>query len=85
MKTIEEAISAASKCLEGAGVENPRLESEFLMAACLQMPRAYVILNRHHVLADDKIRTLRNWLREREKRKPLAYVTREQPFAISIS
>jgi release factor glutamine methyltransferase len=80
MKTIEQAIQAASKCLERVGVENPRLESEFLIAAFLQMPRTRLVLNRHQELQAQKIRALGHWLRERQKRKPLAYVTGEQPF-----
>src|SRR5256885_1257183 len=80
IKTIEQAIQAASKCLAGVGIENPRLESEFLMSAFLQIPRTHLILQRHETLSAQKIRALRGWLREREKRKPLAYVTGEQPF-----
>jgi release factor glutamine methyltransferase len=80
MKTVEQAICAASKCLEGVGVENPRLESEFLIAAFLKMPRTHLVLNRHQALPDQKIRALRGWVRERQMRKPLAYVTGEQPF-----
>jgi release factor glutamine methyltransferase len=80
MKTIEDAIEAAARCLSGVGVENPRLESEFLVAACLQMPRTHLVLARGQALPLGQIRTLRGWLREREKRKPLAYVTGEQPF-----
>lgn len=80
MKTIEEAIQAASDCLESVGIEDSRVESEFLIAAFLHMPRTRLILNRHQRLQEKKIRGLRSWLRERQKRKPLAYVTGEQPF-----
>jgi release factor glutamine methyltransferase len=80
MKTIEEAIRAASTCLEAVGVENPRLESEFLVAAFLQVPRTRLLFDRHQALPEPKIRALRSWVRERQKRKPLAYVTGEQPF-----
>jgi len=80
MKTIEEAIQAASRCLLEVGVENPRLESEFLVAACLKVPRTQLILNRHQRLTAEKIRAVQNWLNERQQRKPLAYVSGEQPF-----
>jgi release factor glutamine methyltransferase len=80
MKTIEEAIEAASRCLSGVGIENPVLESEFLIAAFLQTPRTRLILNRRQRLDPGQVRSLRQWLRAREKRKPLAYISGEQPF-----
>jgi release factor glutamine methyltransferase len=80
MKTIDQAIDAASRCLAAVGVENAQLESEFLVAAFLQMPRTWLVLNRRHALAPHQIRSLRGWLKKRQQRKPLAYVTGEQPF-----
>jgi len=80
MKTIEQAITAASRCLANVGVENARAESEFLVAACLGVPRLRLVLDRKQLLSPPQVRTLRVWLREREKRKPLAYVAKEQPF-----
>ncbi len=56
------------------------MESEYLVAACLRMSRARLVLNRREMLPERQIRVLRSWLREREKRKPLAYITGEQPF-----
>ncbi len=45
IKTIEQAIQATSKCLEGVGLENPRMESEFLIAALLRIPRTHLIIH----------------------------------------
>ena len=56
MKTIEAAIRAASRCLNGVGIENARMESEFLVAACLKVPRTHLILHRKERLPADKIR-----------------------------
>src|SRR5690349_12136369 len=80
MKTIEEAIQAASRCLNGVGIENARLESEFLVAACLNVPRMRLILNRFQPFPAHKIRSIQEWLEQRQQRKPLAYVSGEQPF-----
>jgi release factor glutamine methyltransferase len=80
MKTIEEAIQAASTCLKDVGVEDPRLESEFLLAAFLHISRTRVILDRHQALPSVQISAFQAWLQERQKRKPLAYVSGEQPF-----
>jgi len=80
VKTIEEAIQAASRCLTGVGIENARLESEFLVAACLKVPRTHLVLHRHEGLSKEKVRAVRRWLYERQKRKPLAYVCGEQFF-----
>ena len=80
MKTIEQAITTAAQCLREVGIENPRMESEFLLAALLQVSRTRVILNRHQTLPKTKMKAFRVWLQERQKRKPLAYVSGEQPF-----
>jgi release factor glutamine methyltransferase len=80
MKTIEEAIQAASQCLDNVGIENPRIESEFLIAACLKVPRTHLVLHREQRLTADKIKAVQSWIKERQKRKPLAYVSGEQPF-----
>jgi release factor glutamine methyltransferase len=80
VKTIEEAILAASRCLAGVGIDNPTLESEHLIAAYLRVSRTRLVLNRRQVLPNSQIRMLRTWLHEREKRKPLAYIAGEQPF-----
>jgi release factor glutamine methyltransferase len=80
MRTIEEAVQAASSCLNGVGIEDARLESEFLVAACLQVPRTHLILHRQERLSTEKIRAVQAWLTQRQKRKPLAYVSGEQPF-----
>src|SRR4029077_3103683 len=80
MKTIEQAIDAASRCLAGVGIENPVMESEYLVATCLNISRTRLVLNRRQMLPERQVRVLRTWLREREKRKPLAYIAGEQPF-----
>jgi release factor glutamine methyltransferase len=80
MKTIEEAIQDATRCLDGVGIENARLESEFLLAACLQVPRTHLILHRQKCLSTEKIRAVQAWLNQRQRRKPLAYVSGEQSF-----
>jgi len=80
MRTIEEAVQAATRCLNGVGIENAREESEFLVATCLKVQRAQLIWHRHRRLPENKIRAVQAWLNERQKRKPLAYVSGEQPF-----
>lgn len=80
MRTIEQAIQTACQCLREVGLEDPRMESEFLVAALLRMPRGHLILNRHRAISVAKLRSLQDWLGQRQKRKPLAYVTGEQPF-----
>jgi len=88
VKTIEQAIEAASRCLAGVGIENPILESEHLIAAFLQTSRTRLVLHRREELATRQVRALRRWFHEREKRKPLAYISGEQPFrdlSLSVS
>ncbi len=80
MKTVEQAIQAASQCLKSVGIPNARLESEFLVASYLQIPRTRLLLCRNEELPPQVIDGLKEWIQEREQRKPLAYVTGEQPF-----
>jgi release factor glutamine methyltransferase len=80
MKTLEEAIRASSECLAAAGLEDARRESEHLLAALLKISRSELIFRRHERLPANRFQSLQRWLRQRQERKPLAYVCGEQPF-----
>jgi release factor glutamine methyltransferase len=78
--TIQDALTDATQRLSAAGVETPRVDSEFLLAALLGQSRSDVLLHRDEPLPAVHANRLNDWLKERSRRKPLAYVTGEQPF-----
>jgi len=80
MITIGEALRTSARRLERVGIEEYRVESEYLVAAALQIPRTHLILQQNRSLHAKARAALRRWTAERAKRKPLAYVLGDQPF-----
>jgi release factor glutamine methyltransferase len=80
MKTIAEALDRASEQFARAGIEDPHSESEFMLAALLGCQRTDVRLRRTKELETRQRERLEHWIDQRAQRKPLAYVTGEQPF-----
>ncbi len=83
---VEEALKTVSRQLQTEGVEEPRLDSEYLVAAALNVPRSHLILSHTQALSQETEALLQRLCRERAARKPLAYVLGEQPFGdLSLS
>jgi release factor glutamine methyltransferase len=80
MKTVLDALERAEIVLQSAGLEDPRMESEFLVASLLGCSRTEVRLRRGHALNKADQNRVQGWILERAARKPLAYVTGEQTF-----
>jgi len=77
--TVKDLLRETTLRLRSAGIEDPRVEAEILLAATLQVPRA-------HLPAIDTITKndrghFEEWIRERsEKRIPLAHLIGEWEF-----
>jgi release factor glutamine methyltransferase len=78
--SVEDALKGGRSLLREAGMETPELESEFLMAALLGQTRAEVLLRRREPMKEETRLRFNEWVLQRRSRKPLAYVTGEQPF-----
>ena len=78
--TLNEAIRWATERLNKAGIEEARLEAEFLVAAAVDIPRLRLTLETSKTLKPEYEKRLTYWIQERLTRKPLAYVLGEQPF-----
>ena len=78
--TIDEALRSTSKLLSIAGIEESWMESEFLVAAALNIPKVRLAFHREQPISTVGEQALKKWRNERAKRKPLAYVLGEQPF-----
>jgi len=78
--TVVEALQSSTQHLKDAGIDECRLESEYLVAAAVNIPRTRLVLERHRPLQKQARIQLNRWVTERAGRKPLAYVLGRQPF-----
>jgi len=78
--TIQDAIRQGTRLLEAAGVPEPRLDAEYLLAGVLQQPRLSVCLNKMEPLADGHWDAFQKLLDRRQTREPLQYILGETPF-----
>lgn len=62
------------------GVENPRLEAEWLLCEALSLDRVGLYLNFDKPLSDGELATFRGMVGRRAKREPLQYILGSQEF-----
>lgn len=74
MKTVLETIRSGTPWLEKAGVENPRLNMEHLLAKVLGCRRMELYTNFDRPLAEEQLSPLRDLLKRRGKREPLQHL-----------
>ncbi|MBQ2700260.1 MAG: peptide chain release factor N(5)-glutamine methyltransferase [Clostridia bacterium] len=78
--TIQDAIRQGTRQLEAAGVPDPRLDAEYLLAGVLNQPRLSVCLNKMEPLPSEAWEAFDSLLRRRATREPLQYILGETPF-----
>jgi release factor glutamine methyltransferase len=74
VSTIRELLGPAREYLEGKGVPSPKLDAEYLLAHVLGVPRLELYLDHDRELQPGEVDSLRELVRRRGKREPLAYV-----------
>lgn len=74
MKTVLETIRSGTPWLERAGVENPRLNMEHLLAKILGCRRMDLYTDFDRCLNEDQLAPLRDLLKRRGKREPLQHL-----------
>jgi release factor glutamine methyltransferase len=72
--TVREALRQTTERLHLAGVESSRLESEWLLAHALALPRMHLFLEQSRNLTEDNTRSLEELVARREKREPLQHL-----------
>lgn len=77
---VREALAVASQALRAAGLPEAQMESEFLVAAALHIPRTHLILEEALAVSPEIQARIGQWAARRSQRQPLAYVVGEQPF-----
>ncbi len=62
------------------GLESPRLEAELIVAFALGITRVEVIVHGARIVADDELVRLRELVKRRRAREPMAYLRGEREF-----
>ncbi len=79
-KAIEEALQRASFYLESAGLENPRVEAEVLLAHLLETDRLQLFLKRTQNLSSRQEYLFEELVRRRAGGEPTAYIIGAKEF-----
>ncbi len=77
---IREALSASVDALSAAGVEEPRLDAELLLAAASGQDRAWLAANPDAELPPSAARSFAEMVRRRLRREPVAYILGRRGF-----
>lgn len=80
VETVEEALQRASFCLRKAQIENPRRESELLLAWVTGRKPLQLLLERPISLSEESAAAFWAAVTRRCNREPLAYITGEKEF-----
>jgi release factor glutamine methyltransferase len=78
--TAREALTASADALEAAGVEDPRLDAELLLAEANGWDRAYLAANPSAEVPAFAARRFGEMVRRRLRREPVAYILGRKGF-----
>ncbi|HEX3346308.1 MAG TPA: peptide chain release factor N(5)-glutamine methyltransferase, partial [Polyangiaceae bacterium] len=78
--TIESLLRWAMEDFRGRGIESPRLDAEVLLARALGTTRIQLIVDAKRPLAADELARMREMVRRRRSREPVAYILGEREF-----
>jgi len=80
MLTILEVVQRSAAYLSGKGVENARLNAEWLIAAALGVNRMRLYMQFDRPLGEAELSGMRGLVARRGKREPLQYILGTAPF-----
>lgn len=78
--TLAEARRYARARLAAAGIDEAALEADLLLAACLEVERAFLPAHGEVLLTSEQEQRYRDWVERRARREPLAYITGRRWF-----
>lgn len=79
-RTIGEVLLLATDWFKGQGIPTPRLDAEILVGHALGLPRLQVYLQHDRPLAEPELQAIRERLKRRASREPVAWITGEKEF-----
>ncbi len=77
---ILEALKKGDNILKKKGIKSYKLESEILMSQVIKKSRLDIILNSNTNLSNKDIISFENLIKQRSKRKPIAYLIGKKEF-----
>ena len=80
MKTVVEVLTATAAFFRERGIPSPRMEAELVLGHALGIDRVAVYLQFDRPLADAELAPIREMVRRRGQREPLATVLGEKEF-----
>jgi release factor glutamine methyltransferase len=78
--TVRDALGAATEALAAAGIEEPRLDAEVLLAEATGWDRATLVADGSAALEPAAARRFGEWVRRRLRREPVAYIVGRKGF-----
>ncbi len=78
--TVKTWLSAATKELQLAGIETPRLDALVLLEDCSGKNKGYLLAHPEHSLAAAELAKLKNLLKQRATHAPLSYLRGKSEF-----
>jgi release factor glutamine methyltransferase len=78
--TIESLLRWAMDDFRARGIESPRLDAEVLLARALGTTRIQLIVDARRPLSQDELSRMREMVRRRRLREPVAYILGEREF-----
>jgi release factor glutamine methyltransferase len=78
--TIEDLVKWATDDFRARGIENPRLDAEVIVAWALGIDRVRIIIDGKRPLVPEELARLRDLVKRRRAREPVAYLRGEREF-----
>jgi len=78
--TVRDILREAAAAFAAAGLTNPRLDAEVLLAHCLQKERLFLFAYPEHVLTETQACQYRTFVMRRVSREPVAYLVGRKEF-----
>ncbi|HEY6460753.1 MAG TPA: peptide chain release factor N(5)-glutamine methyltransferase [Polyangiaceae bacterium] len=78
--TIESMLAWAVDDFRARGIESPRLDAELLLSKALGATRIQLIVDAKRPLASDELARMRELVKRRRNREPVAYILGEREF-----
>jgi release factor glutamine methyltransferase len=78
--TIEAVLRWATDDFRGRGIESPRLDAELLLGHALGLTRIQLIVDSKRPLASEELARVRDLVKRRRAREPIAYILGQREF-----